>query len=484
MKAPKPPFKLDATLLSQKRVTEGLLCVDFGTAASKVGYDDGEDRVEPLAVGTQAGEGSPFWVTSAIAIDADGKMVFGDRAAAAAEATSGRVVTSFKSRLWGDPRMLDEAALASGDVQFTYRDCIQAYLAFLTHLAASALKAKGVSAYTPRRYAMPFAYDEQRRHVRSVLGDMLGRAALLADSLGASLVSGVDVSTMRAALTKCDESTRLPSWLVAKNGCVGEPVAAGNFAMDEEVGALTVYMIADVGAGTTDFCILCLKRRRDGDIEPLQIRDGSLSIEVAGESVDQALVDFLVRSQVGEGARKEIAANSRLIKERLFALTASEDENFDLEIAGSILLNVDRQEFLRSPEWKAFTRQLRKAQSECFDRADRAFLQGFGNAGAIRVVVTGGGSALPLMDALAKGRSPGQVKVLRTPAPDFPIAIQQRFANNLADLPRLAVSLGGSRPTLPGDFNRTTAKTTHGVTAPYVAQPFDKTKTGLESDEE
>jgi hypothetical protein len=477
-----PSFVPNLALLSHVPDTDGLLCVDFGTAASKVGYDAGNDLFEPLAVGSRAGEGNPFWVTSAVAIDANGRMVFGERALAAADVSGQPAITSFKSRLWADPGLLDAVALTDAGVEFSYRDCIQGYLAFLTQLAVEELSAKNLSRFTPRRYAMPFAYDEERRHVRDALGDMLGRAAILADSLGSNLHVGVEAATMRSALDSVS-TISAPSWLVRECGCVGEPVAAGNLAMDEEIGKLTVYMIVDVGAGTTDFCILCLKKRADGECEPFQIKNGSLSIEIAGNAVDRALVDFLVRQEAGEENRSVIAAQATSIKERLFALTAADDEHFDLELPGSYLINVDRRDFLASKEWAAFKKRLRAAQAKCFDNADRVFLQQFGNGGAIRVVVTGGGSALPLRHALSEDRSPGEIKVLRVPADDFPLVVRQRFANNLADLPRLAVALGGSRPVLPGDFDRSQAKTAPGITAPYTAAPFDKTEAGLDVEE-
>lgn len=239
-------------------------------------------------------------------------------------------------------------------------------------------------------------------------------------------------------------------------------------------------MIVDVGAGTTDFCILCLKKRADGDLEPIQIRHGALSVETAGNSVDSALVEFLVREQAGEEHRARLTADAPRIKERLFALTAADDERFDYdELPGQMLLDVGRQDFLASTQWREFENALREAQARCFDGADRKYLQDFGQ-GAIRVIMTGGGSALPLQLALAEGVSPGEVKVERIAAADFPLAVRQRFADNLADLPRLAVALGGCRDALPADYDRSHARTTTGITPAYVWSATDKSSTGVD----
>jgi molecular chaperone HscA len=325
---------------------------------------------------------------------------------------------------------------------------------------------------------MPYAYDEQRKGIRVSLADMLGSATILSDTLGSDLIAGVDYRIMRAALNAVQEH-KAPRWLVME--CVGEPVAAGNFAMDEEVEQLTVYMIVDIGAGTTDFSVLCIKKPVSGDVEAIQIANGSLTIELAGNAVDKALVDFLVRQEAGEEHRATLAAAASSMKERLFAPTAAEDERFDQEVTGGMLINVDRQEFLASPEWKAFADSLASAQAACFDKAQRSYLQGYGPSGSpIRVVMTGGGANLPLVEELATGRSKGEVKLVRNYVADFPITIQQRFAEILPDLPRLAVALGGSRPELPAQSDRTDAQP--GPKAPIRVQgPADKTATGLGS---
>lgn len=473
-----PEVQLDRRLLVAEPVEEGRICIDFGTAASKIAFEAEDGLFEPLQIGLEDGA-DPFWVRSLIAIDADGLIVFGQRAKHAGNAGL-PVLSSFKSKLWAEPGVLDSVALEQGGVSFSYRDCIQAYLAFLTQLGASRLREKGVSPWVHRRYAMPFAYDSDRRNVRDALGIMLGRAAVLSDTFGDELATGVDAARMRSALDAAATITP-PGWLLAPPGCVGEPVAAGAFSMDEELSKLTVYMIADVGAGTTDFCILCLKKRADGDLEPIQIRDGALSVELAGDAIDAALVQFLVEEQAGEEYRGRLVAIAPGLKERLFATGAADNERFDHEFVDGFMVNISREDFLASRHWTDFVERLCAAQAQCFDGADRVYLQNYGG-GAVRVVITGGGSALPLRDVLGEGASPGEVPVKRVFAPDFPPAIRNRFAEMLPDLPRLAVSLGGSRESLPGDYDRSNARTIPGITAPWVAAPFDKSKTGFEEE--
>lgn len=471
----RPAVDLNLALFSAEQPNDSLMCIDFGTAASKIAWNPSTGPFEPLAIGVVAGddEPDPFWVRSAIAIDDQGMMVFGRRAELAAERTGEAALTSFKSRLWEEPHRLNEIALESDLASFTYEDCIQAYLAYLTLLGEQAVLAAGGERYTPRRYAMPYAYDLDRKLIRVLLGDMLGKGAVLADTLGPELKNGVEAWKMRLALDALVE-LEIPSWIHAQPSCVGEPVAAGNFAMDIELGRQTVYMIVDIGAGTTDFCILCLKKRGDTDeLEPIQIRGGSVSVPTAGDAIDQALVNYLVRVEQADQWRNLLARNIRATKERLF-----NDGSVDLELPGQALIHVKRDDFVGSPEWQKFVRGLARIQAQCFDQADRVYVENYGS-GAVRVVITGGGSVLPVRDALASGRSGGEINVLRVFADALPEDILNRFAAIQASLPRLAVSLGGALDQLPADHDRTDAKTTPGISARRTWKPIDKSKAGL-----
>jgi hypothetical protein len=474
------PAELNLSLLTSGPPADALICIDFGTAASKIGWLPPTGLFEPLEIGGVAGadEPDPFWVRSAIAIDENDRIVFGRRAELAAERVGGTAVTSFKSKLWEDPHKIRETALESEFATFSYEDCILAYLAFLTHVGEVALSSKGQPAYTARRYAMPYAYDPDRKQVRELLGELLGKAAILADTLGSELLEGVESGKLRSLLDAV-ATVQVPDWLKAQPPCVGEPVAAGNFAMDLEIGRQTVYMIVDIGAGTTDFCILCLKKRGDTEeLEPIQIRDGTLSVPLAGDAIDLALVNFLIRVEQAEEWRNYLFRNVRAIKERLF-----DDGSVDIELPGQALIYVRREDFIASPEWQRFVQALSRMQAQCFDQADRVYLENYGS-GAIRVVITGGGSRLPVRDALASGRSPGEVKVERIHAEALPDDILNQFGAIESLLPRLAVALGGVLDSVPADHDRTAAKTSSGFAGRRAWKPVDKTHSGLDEDDE
>ncbi|WP_231420803.1 hypothetical protein [Sphingomonas sp. Leaf205] len=413
------------------------------------------------------------WAPSSVLIDQDDQFQFGWRAEHAGRRGAGLPVRSFKSKLWDDPAALLESALRGSGGSFTFEECLTSYLAYLCNVTDGALVRAGHATHVSRRYAMPYAYDDERRSVRERLGTLLWRGAILSDSLGDMLRTGVEAGLMRAALDAvADVAT--PSWFFdAELPCIGEPVAAVGFAMREDASQLAVYMIIDIGAGTTDYCILCVKNRLDGATEPIQIRDGSLSVPIAGDQVDEALLGF-VEENFGPEAEALFRANARLYKERLFV-----DGTVRLDLEDGTPVDFDRSNFLADRRWREFVEALQAAQLACFRKADQTYLTRYGS-GAVRVVLTGGGAALPLDDALCIGRTEGGTGIGRERVDALPLALRDQYAAIETLLPRLIVSLGGSFPSQPKELDRSGARTSNGQPPRRVYQPFDKATAGLD----
>lgn len=471
---PPIPFVLNDRLIQVTVAAKGLLCIDFGTAASKVGFSDGSGTAEPLTIGIEAGDPQDLnWAPSSVLIDHADLFQFGWRAEDAGRRGAGIPLRSFKSKLWDDPAALLAPALRGTNGSFTFEECLTSYLAYLCNVADGALDRGGHDTRVSRRYAMPYAYDEERRAVRERLGTLLWRGAILSDSLGDMLRTGVGAPLMRAALDAVAD-VPAPAWFFDEElPCIGEPVAAGSFAMREDASQLTVYMIVDIGAGTTDFCILCVKNRIDGGTEPIQIRDGSLSVPMAGDRVDEALLGF-VEENFGPDAELLFRADARLYKERLFI-----DGTVRLDLDDGTPVDFDRSDFLADRRWKEFVEALQAAQLACFRRADQTYLTRYGS-GAVRVVLTGGGAALPLDAALCIGRTEGGKGIGRERVDALPIALRDQYATIENLLPRLIVSLGGSFPLQPRELDRSGARTSVGQPPRRVYHPFDKADAGLD----
>jgi hypothetical protein len=436
---------LDRTLINKVEAPAGLLCVDFGTAASKIAMD-GLDGPEPLPIGARAGDpgtNATFLSPSAIAV-ADGLIQFGWRAEVAAESdVNSPVIRSLKSKLWGDPQVLEEIGLRVGAVLFTYRDLLVLYLAYLTRLATAELRDRELDPHVPRRYAMPFAYDEAHEDIRDEFGKVLSVAAVLADSLGDTLLDGLEPGTARLALDAA-QGIRVPDWFLEQpEPCVGEPIAAGNFSMRGELGDRTLYMILDLGAGTTDLCVMALNRKF-GEIRPITIPGGALSIEWAGDHLDDLVIEHLAETQA-PGEESRLARMKRDLKERLFR-----DGVIDLELS-DVSLYLTREEFLGTEQWKRFESRLREAQGRCIDQIDHGYWNNWGNS-AVRIVITGGGAYLPL-ENLQTGRI-GDRNVSCQGVEGLPEELQLRYEEMIAELPRLVVAIGGASEELPEPLDR------------------------------
>ena len=461
---------LDRTLLEKEPTAEGLVCFDFGTAASKVAIDLDEGPT-PLAIGARAGDPASnaiFLSPSTLALH-EGRLIFGWRAEQAAETDpSVPLVRSLKSTLWGSPDRINELALSAFGHGFTNRDLLILYLSYLSRLVSTELEELGQDPHLMRRYAMPFAYDDQHEQIRFEFGRLLGQAAILADSLGDRLLEGVEPDLARGALDAV-ENVEPPAWLLGSPPCVGEPVAAGNFAMAREPGDRTLYMIVDIGAGTTDVCVMAL-RERFGESEPITIPGGALSVEFAGDHLDDLLAGHLSETQA-PGLADVILRRKRELKERLFR-----DGVISVDL-DDVPLYLTKDDFLLTREWAHFVDSLRSALGRCVDALDHGYRNTWGN-GAIRVAITGGGSFLPLGE-LQSGRI-GDCNVALQAVDALPEELQARYFEIRNELPRLVVCLGGVSEALPEPLDQRQSPRDPASPGTRRFAPLNKSADGLQ----
>lgn len=356
---------------SKKPASTAILCVDFGTAASKAAVSrSGNSIPEQLDLGIRAGEPAQKpWVSSTIGVDDAGMIVFGPAAERCA-----RRIASIKSRLWDESDAIgDELLRADGHV-FTGAGCLVGYLAYLTRLITNELIERKLPPYLPRRYAMPFAGDPGREALRKRFAGWLGQGQLLADTLGDRLLTGVAPAELRGALNALG-NLRAPDWFIRTDpACIGEPVAAGSFAFSADVADRAVYMIVDIGAGTSDFCILAVKNRSDGDTEVYRAPGSDYSIEVAADEVDRAFHDY-IRDEMAIGIdgseATDLERNRRAWKEQMFTAGI-----LDVSVGDdSIPLLVTLADFIGSPHWQGIERKLQHAQNTCFKGIDKGWIK-------------------------------------------------------------------------------------------------------------
>lgn len=446
---------LERTEADDIRVT---VCLDFGTAMSKAFAIQGDANPVELALGRRAGA-SGYPVESAIFISDDGILYFGPEAIelGTAAASLGRArFDSPKARLsMGQQVDIHRAHVRKeinpiGDIPITEGDLITLYLGYLTDLATSELQEHGMSRYCARRFATPCWKEEREKWAQPLLRKMLAQAQILADTFHDLWRSGIPLTEAKAALEQIGKLQVLPDYLLTE--AVPEPVAAAASLMLTDEAQRELFMVVDVGAGTTDFGLFVLQHNPEREVCVARIVPGTVSmLEQAGNRVDDLLKFFVldlegIDTASPEGAHNRVFLEStiRLHKEALFR-----DGQVEIPLANGSRPVVHLEKFLASSRITAFSEQLRRAFAQALGEAGDGYLDLMAQQ-HLNVVLTGGGAELPMVQELATGvvEVRGR-RILRKPIPHVPTWITERYPQFAPQYPQLAVAIGGANPELP-----------------------------------
>lgn len=436
-----------------------MLCLDFGTAMSKAFAMQGESTPVELALGTRAGStGNPYPVESSLFISDEGLVFFGPQAVSkgtdAAEA--GRVrFDSPKARLsMGGQGEIDKIKVGQEinptDTPMSEGEMITLYLGYLTDLAVTELESRGHSRYTKRRFARPCWPEERNRWAEPLLRRMLAQAQILADTFHGRWESGIPIVEAKAALGKLRELAAVPEYLLDHG--VPEPVAAAASLMIRDEAQRELFLVIDVGAGTTDFGVFLLQHNPVKEICLVRTIPGTVEyLPQAGDRVDDLLKFYVLDSEGVDPASPEgrhnlayLQNSIRLHKESMFR-----DGIVEVVLANHTRVVVEREAFLASDRVKAFTKQLDQKLAVVLSLVGDGYLDLMAR-GDLNVVLTGGGASLPMVMQMAKGliEIKGR-KILRRPSAQAPTWIEEDYRQFLVPYPQLAVAIGGATPDLP-----------------------------------
>ena len=311
------------------------LCLDFGTAVSKAfAWDKNSDRPIPLRIGSAAGEpGSPYTISSTIFISQSGAVFLGQRAvtqAAAADPERHQPIQSIKDILtvgqMTDLREPVSSLFNPSETPITQKEVITLYLAYLTDNALLALQAEFQEGARniPRNYTKPVFDQDRDAWATEILTECANAGQVLADRFSDRWAGGIPLDELALAFK---EAGALRPRLVVDSGVLLEPVAAfasrvRNVARSRRRRRL--MMVIDVGAGTTDFAMFA-RVEHEGEMRLFRIENSVSAIRIAGDDVDNALIDYLpLQAGITQGHSRlgaiqaDLKREIRLIKEELF----------------------------------------------------------------------------------------------------------------------------------------------------------------------
>lgn len=433
------------------------VCLDFGTAMSKAFAIQGDSTPIELALGKRAGS-SGYPVESSLFISDDGILHFGPQAVelgtAAAELGRSRF-DSPKARLsMGQQVDIHRASIGKEinptNTPMTEGELITLYLGYLTDLTTSELETQGYSRYCARRFARPCWSEERNKWAEPLLRRMLAQAQVLADTFHDQWRDGIPLVVAKQAMEKLRELSALPDYLLGDG--IPEPVAAAASLMLTEEAQRELFLVIDVGAGTTDFGLFLLQHNPAKDVCLVRIVPNTIKVlEQAGNRVDDLLKFFVLElegidkaSPEGEHNLSFLQSTIRMQKEALFR-----DGIVEVPLANRSRAVVHRDAFLASTRVLAFCTLLQKQVFEVLNSAGDGFLDLMCDS-RLNVVLTGGGADLPMVQSLAtdvvevRGR-----RILRRPVPHVPTWIQEQYPQFASQYPQLAVAIGGANPELP-----------------------------------
>ena len=431
------------------------LCIDFGTATSKASLCANrsvggiKDRIAPLQIGRAAGDGDPYLVQSYLLFD-EARIYFSSRALERAcyENAATDPLHSFKTFLAaGDLAQAINLRLRRNvdqHCEFTQRDALVLYTAFLLQLIDGAVGAEGLAgADAPRRYAYPLwrPGDDANRLITCLFDE----AAALKASLGASItdIEGLDRNVARQALA----AARQAPGNARLEGGVFEALAAAeaHFAFADR--HPDYVLVFDMGAGTVDITSFSKTGGGDGDRAMRELEGARQTAGLACDAIDKILVGSLFEhaaKRIRVGAHKQLwrhlAKRGRKLKERLFTDGVCETEFEGKRL--SFELNV----FVRDREFQRF----RKALQNLYTRALDRLAQQAGPRADIGIVLAGGGAALPFVQEMAQKTKPTANNARRIMVEPLSPA----WADGLSPVlrthwPQMSISIGGAAAVLP-----------------------------------
>lgn len=440
-------------------VSDYRMCIDFGTAFSKVVLVGEKDDIRPLPIGRLAGSvaGSPFVLPSSVLVSG-GRLYFGPQAEekSRSEVVEHRRIDGLKQYLSkGEVTRIDDQKLAAefadGCDWLTEGAVLRMYCGYLTALAEAACNNLHDGLHgrmIPRRFARP-AWDQERsQNAKAFMVEVLETGCIIADQFKGKWKDGLPLDDVRALLNELATRTDgcVPPKVVLED--VLEATAAANAVTGglEDIQGRRLLAVVDTGAGTTDFGVFVVRQAVDGSTGIAEIVACQQVLRQAGDTLDEALAQMLLEKiSAAEGSdtyRREkvtIENRRRALKEELFGRGA-----LVYRSTNDVDISIELEMFLACDAVKSFGEHLRKKFQASLAGISAETVAARG--GQVQVIFTGGGATLPMVTSLIEPGLPLH--------PCRRVDVDQDWLSQIDDdlpviFPQLSVAIGGAFPELP-----------------------------------
>lgn len=430
------------------------MCIDFGTALSKVSICLDPDLplqvgVKQLAIGAVTGAAHPL-LTPSVMFVRGGRLYFGPTAFGHAHESiedERDPLLSFKTVLGAHDtaRALAEHLPPSIDPTGTLRerDALVLYLAYLDQVIQEAIRrSEGLPpsmATAPRRFTSPVWRKDS--NVERAMRDIFNEAAAVSTKLGPLFLSseGISIAQCKDAL---DKAAATPGDARLESG-VFEPHAAAATALAFTNSPARFVIVFDMGAGTTDIAAFDFDERSDPP-SLTEIKEARQCSALAGDAIDHVMIDLLLRKR---GAKDNSVEKARFLRA---SRLGARDLKRDLFDTGKCTLRetwrattLTLAELAVDPAFQSFQMQLR----DTIGQSLAIVAARSGPVDTIDVVLAGGGSGLPFLSDLVHAAAPqhlGRITLRVEPlSPTSPLyeGIDPYFSDVF---PQIAMSIGGA----------------------------------------
>ncbi|MCO7216601.1 hypothetical protein [Halomonas sp. OfavH-34-E] len=439
------------------------LCIDFGTAMSKVTLvhdgagKDGGDEIQVLELGDVAGQdpsdGPLELLISSVYISNDGSVYFGK---SALEVSEQEASETNRQRIDNMKRFLSEdgiekvlsAEFNPTEIVIEYRDIIFYYLIFLTWVINHCTDEMGYDKNIDRRFAMPCFDNTKSRQYSRMLSRMLGDAQVAAIVLGEEISEGVSLHRLKQVCDSVYEEKFEYSFV---GDPVTEPLGVASALVSEDGSANNLSMVIDIGAGTTDISLFRIRvDSHKGIYVANQIPEAAAGLTMAGNYIDRVLVQKVlsiagISFQLPDyrRVRNDLERKIRMYKEELF-----EEGSVYVPLHNGDVIEVLLDDFMKSPSIHDFQSELKNKISEVLENVDEFFLRTAPRRELV-LVLTGGGASLPFVrEMVGVTIEAGSISLKTVKSHDFPEWMEEDHADLEDIFPRRSVSLGGARENI------------------------------------